>query len=71
MTIRQQLLHRLQQEVQQLDAQDAELISQLAQARDAQQSHQLSEELMAVRLQRVVQQSILDEFIAGNANTTR
>lgn len=68
MTIRQQLLHRLQQEVQQLDTQDAELMLQLAQARTTQQSRQLSEELMNVRLRRGVQQAILEEFIAGSEN---
>ena len=68
MTIRQQNLHHLQQKVQQLDAQDTELMLQLAQARTTQQSRRLSEELMDVRLRRVVQQAILEEFIAGSEN---
>ena len=68
MTTRQQNLHHLQQKVQRLDARDTELMLQLAQARTTQQSRQLSEELMDVRLRRGVQQAILEEFIAGSEN---
>ena len=62
--IQQQLLHCLQQAVQKLDAQDTALMLQLAQARDAQQNQQLSEELLDVRLRRVVQLAAADAIFA-------
>ena len=66
-SIRQQSLHHLQQRVQQLDARDAELMLQLATARDARQSQRLTDELMDVRFRRVFQQGLLDDFKARHA----
>lgn len=59
---RQLASQHLQQRVQALDARDAELMLQLATARDARESRRITEELMDVRFRRVVQQEILDKF---------
>ena len=55
-------LDHLQQRVQELDARDAELMLQLATARDERESQRLTDELMDVRFRRVFQQAILDDF---------
>lgn len=64
---RQLALQHLQQRVDELDARDAELMLQLATARDERESRRLIDELMDVRFRRVFQQGLLDDFKARHA----
>ena len=59
---RQLALQHLQQRVDELDARDAELMLQLATARDERESRRLIDELMDVRFRRVFQKAILNDF---------
>lgn len=64
---RQLALQHLQQRVDELDARDAELMLQLATARDERESRRLIDEPMDVRFRRLLQQEHLDDFKARHA----